>query len=49
MLTASVFFHYEDNISGIEYFRKIFDTPNKPELLNWIVESGQAVKGLIDG
>ena len=49
MLTASVFFHYEDNIGGIEYFRKIFDTQNKPELRKWIVESRQAVKGLIDG
>ena len=43
MLTASVFFHYEDNIGGIEYFRKIFDTQNKPELRKWIVESGLAV------
>ena len=49
MVTASVFFHHGDEIGGIEYCRKIFDTQKKPELRKWIVESGQAVKDLIDG
>ena len=47
MLTVSVFFNHNDKIGGIEYFKKIFDTARKPELLNWIIESGQAVKDLI--
>ena len=49
MVTASVFFHHGDEIGGIEYCRKIFDTQKKPELRKWIVESGQAVKDFIDG